>query len=106
MTTWTGYDETDASHTISAYLSQTAGPLMKTTLEQVLPNTAQTKFSVKSVRAKLSATEDAASNKKNGIANNISGIGDDIKNGASSAWSNVKDGAKKAWSGIQSLLPQ
>ncbi|ATF41445.1 PBP1A family penicillin-binding protein [Weissella paramesenteroides] len=106
VTTWTGYDETDASHTISAYLSQTAGPLMKTTLEQVLPNTAQTKFSVKSVRAKLSATEDAASNKKNGIANNISGIGDDIKNGASSAWSNVKDGAKKAWSGIQSLLPQ
>ena len=106
VTTWTGYDETDADHTISAYLSQTSGPLMKTALEQVLPNTKQTKFGVKSVRAKMSATENGASNKKNGISNNISGIGDDIKNGASSAWSNVKGGAQKAWSGIQSLLPQ
>jgi penicillin-binding protein 2A len=106
VTTWSGYDETDASHTISAYLSQTSGPLMKTTLEQVIPNTEQTKFKTKSVRSKMAATQDNESTSQNGFKDNINGIGDEIKQGASSTWNNVKDGAQKAWSGIQSLLPE
>ena len=52
-----------------AYLSQTSGPLMKTALEQVLPNTKQTKFVSKAFARRCQPLK--SSNKKNGISNNI-----------------------------------
>ena len=104
VTTWTGYDSNANGESIPAYLSATAGPLMKTTLEQVIPNTEQTQFDVKSVRQKISAADDGASNSSDGVSNTINGIGDEVKQGAEKAWNNVKDGAKAAWSGIRNIL--
>lgn len=109
VTTWTGYDSSANGETIPVSLGQTAGPLMKTTLEQVIPNTDQTAFGVKSVRQKMSTVtgENGKSNgssSSDGFSNAIDGIQSDIKDGASQAWSNVKDGAQAAWSGIQSLF--
>ena len=82
---------------------------MKTTLEQVIPNTDQTAFGVKSVRQKTSTVtgengKTSGSSSSDGFSNAIDGIQSDIKDGASQAWSNVKDGAQAAWSGIQSLF--
>lgn len=104
VTTWTGYDSNANGESIPAYLSATAGPLMKTTLEQVIPNTEQTQFDVKSVRQKISAADDGASNSSDGVSNTINSIGDEVKQGAEKAWNNVKDGAKAAWSGIRNIL--
>ncbi|MDU2153026.1 MAG: penicillin-binding transpeptidase domain-containing protein, partial [Weissella confusa] len=109
VTTWTGYDSSANGETIPVSLGQTAGPLMKTTLEQVIPNTDQTAFGVKSVRQKMSTVTGESgktngSSSSNGFSNALDGIQSDIKDGASQAWSNVKDGAQAAWSGIQSLF--
>ena len=103
VTTWMGYDKTDASHTLPIYLSQTAGPLMKQTLEQVLPNTPNTPFNVKSVREQMAekqaAKERQAAQSQN--ANDVSdGITDKIRKGTQDTIDSFNRGAKKAWSDL------
>ncbi|SUP59432.1 Uncharacterised protein [Weissella viridescens] len=98
-----GYDKTDASHTLPIYLSQTAGPLMKQTLEQVLPNTPNTPFNVKSVREQMAekqaAKERQAAQSQN--ANDVSdGITDKIRKGTQDTIDSFNRGAKKAWSDL------
>lgn len=103
VTTWMGYDKTDASHTLPIYLSQTAGPLMKQTLEQVLPNTPNTPFNVKSVREQMAEKQAAKERQaaQNQNANDVSdGITDKIRKGTQDTIDSFNRGAKKAWSDL------
>jgi len=109
VTTWNGFDNDGQVQSIPALLSQTAGPLMKTTLEQVIPNTAQTQFTVQSVRQKIAATEQKNQRSQSHIKDQFNNfINDNVTGGVQKAWQNVTDGAKSAaqsaWSGLRNVL--
>ncbi|MCM0583504.1 PBP1A family penicillin-binding protein [Weissella diestrammenae] len=102
--TWTGYD--NASQSISPYLSATAGPLMKKSLEQIIPNTAQTDFDVTSVRTKQKEQTSESNSTKDGVSGNIKDIMGNISKGAKEAGDTLKKGAQTIWNGIQGILGQ
>ncbi|MDR3190277.1 MAG: PBP1A family penicillin-binding protein [Lactobacillaceae bacterium] len=102
--TWTGYDKSDADHTIPVALGSTAGPLVKTSLEQIIPNTAETSFNVKSVEQIKAAADSGASAGSDGVTQNASDIANQIKKGASQAEDVIKKGASKVWSGLKDIL--
>jgi len=101
--TWTGNDN---SQPIPALLGSTAGPLMKKSLEQIIPNTAQTKFNVTSVRSQESSQTSESSDTKDGISGNIDDIVGDISNGAKKAGDTLKKGAQTIWNGIKGIIGQ
>ena len=109
VTTWNGYDNNGQVQSIPAYLAATAGPLMKTTLEQVIPNTEQTQFTVQSVRQKMAAEAQKNQDSRTHIKDKFNDfIDDNVTGGVKKAWHDVTDGAKSAaqsaWSGLRNIL--
>lgn len=101
VTTWVGYDQSDEDHTLPIYLSQTAGPLMKQTLEQVIPNTNQTAFGVESVRdeeagKQKQSSEDSASD------SNSSGsdLTERFRQGTQKTLDDFNRGIQRIWSDV------
>lgn len=103
VTTWVGNDQTNAENTIPISLRETGAPLMKATLEQVIPNTPQTAFKVQSIREKLGA-QTAQDSSSKGVDRSVNQIGDQLKRGANQVVEDAKRGAQKAWSALQGLL--
>ncbi|MBM7617140.1 penicillin-binding protein 2A [Weissella uvarum] len=101
VTTWVGYDKTDAEHTLPIYLAQTAGPLMKQTLEQVLPNTKHTAFGVESVRDKLSDKQTSEqSSEDDSDSGNTDSLKKQLQEGAQKTLQGFNRGVHKVWSDI------
>lgn len=103
--TWTGYDDNEV---IPAYLSETAAPLVKTSLEQIIPNTAQTAFSVQSIETQQASSSSTSATAQSGIASNASSIASQIESnfsdGLTKAGDAVTNGASKVWSGLKSIF--
>lgn len=99
--TWTGNDN---GSVIPSSLAQTAAPLMKRSLEQIIPNTAQTQFKVKSIRTQI-ANNSLNFNDTNGqISDSINGITDGITSGLKETGSTIKKGAETVWNGLRNKL--
>jgi len=101
VVTWNGFDKTNSDQNLPIYLSATAGPLMKTTLEQVIPNTNQTPFTVQGVHQKVSQ---AQKQEKDGVSKSVNDIGTQIQEGADGLIRDIETGARKAWDGIRGLF--
>lgn len=97
VVTWNGFDKTNGEQNLPIYLSQTAGPLMKTTLEQVIPNTNQTPFTVQGVHEKVDAVE---KQKQDGVSKSVNDIGSSLKENANSVINGIESGARKAWNKV------
>lgn len=102
--TWGGLDSTSETDYISPYLSKTVGPLIKTELEDIIPNTDQTKFGVSSVETTLAnqaaSASSSASSTSDSVSNATSNITKSIKSGLESAWNDISKGANNLVQGI------
>lgn len=103
VVTWNGFDKTNGDQNLPIMLSATAGPLMKATLEQVIPNTNQTPFTVQGVHEKISQAEEQEQ-KQNGLSKSVNDIGTQIQDGADSVMRSVESGARKVWDGVKGLF--
>ncbi|QIL50474.1 PBP1A family penicillin-binding protein [Weissella coleopterorum] len=99
--TWTGNDD---GSVIPSSLSQTTGPLMKRSLEQVIPNTAQTAFKVKSIRTQIANNSLNFDDTNSQISDNINGITDNIASGLKDTGETIKKGAETVWNGLRNNL--
>lgn len=95
--TWTGNDNGEI---IPASLASTAAPLMKTSLEQIIPNTDQTAFTVKSIRERNSAESWNSSSTNSSISDNINGVAGGLR----SAGQTIVKGAQAVWSGVRGAI--
>lgn len=95
--TWTGNDNGEI---IPASLASTAAPLMKTSLEQIIPNTDQTAFKVKSIRERNSAESWNSSSTNSSISDNINGVAGGLR----SAGQTIVKGAQAVWSGVRGAI--
>lgn len=94
LATWEGFDSTNSSHHLENLSGTGVGPLFKTEMEEILPNTKQTPFNTKdaSTLAKASQSDNSFwDNVQDGAAS----VGDQIKQGAD----NAADTVKKWWDG-------
>lgn len=101
VVTWNGFDKTNGENNLPIYLSATAGPLMKTTLEQVIPNTNQTPFSVQGVHEKIQKVE---VQKQDGVSKSVNDISSQFKEGANSVVKGLEDGARKVWNKVSDFF--
>jgi penicillin-binding protein 2A len=101
VVTWNGFDKTNGEQNLPIMLSATAGPLMKATLEQVIPNTNQTPFTVQGIHEKISQAEEQ---EQNGLNKSVNDIGTQIQDGADSVMRSVESGARKVWDGVKGLF--
>lgn len=101
VVTWNGFDKTNGEQNLPILLSETAGPLMKTTLEQVIPNTNQTPFGVQGVHEKVDQVE---TQKQDGVSQSVNDIGSSLKDGADSVIRGIESGARKAWDAVAGLF--
>ncbi|MFL1695886.1 transglycosylase domain-containing protein [Weissella kandleri] len=95
--TWTGNDNGEI---IPSSLASTAAPLMKTSLEQIIPNTNQTAFTVKSIRERNSAESWNSSSTNSSISDNINGVAGGLR----SAGQTIVKGAQAVWNGVRGAI--
>lgn len=91
--TWMGLDDNSKNNSLPLGLTATMGPLVKTSLEQILPNTPGTNFSVTNPNQPVK-------NKQSGNSMDWSNIVSDFSNGVDKA----VDGANKTWHTIKGLF--
>lgn len=89
--TWMGLDSKSENNSLPLGLTATMGPLVKTSLEQILPNTPGTDFTV---------TNPNESVKTSNKPFDWSNIGSDFSNGVNS----VVKGANKTWQTVKGLF--
>lgn len=91
ITGWMGFDETSENHYLNNYASQGIGMILKDQMEQIIPYTSQTDFSVEHI-----APEEERSD--GSMANPLDQLGD--------AWDNVRRGASEVFEGANRLWDQ
>lgn len=101
VVTWNGFDKTNGDQNLPILLAETAGPLMKTTLEQVIPNTNQTPFKVAGVHENITRVE---SEKQDGVTESAKDIGTQFKEGAKNLAQGIESGARKVWGKVSGLF--
>ncbi|MFD0896139.1 PBP1A family penicillin-binding protein [Loigolactobacillus binensis] len=93
VATWIGFDSTDSSHFLQGISEEGVAKVWKSEMENILPNTAQTKFSTKDAKTRASAEQ----------TTNSSDVWDQVKNGAAKAKSNLDSATTKAKSWFDSV---
>ncbi|MEX0380829.1 PBP1A family penicillin-binding protein [Leuconostoc sp. MS02] len=89
--TWMGLDDKSENNSLPLGLTATMGPLVKTSLEEILPNTPGTNFNVTNPNSNSANTDKGF---------NWSNIGSDFSKGVD----NAVDGANKAWQTVKGLF--
>ena len=89
--TWMGLDDKSNNNSLPLGLTATMGPLVKTSLEEILPNTPGTNFTVTNPNSNTDSTD-------NGFK--WSDIGSDFSKGID----NAVEGANKTWQTIKGLF--
>lgn len=98
VASWMGYDNSKKGQYLPIYLQNTLGPLAKAYMEQILPNTENTNFTVENPNA---TSDDASSSAS---SSSSSDVWQQIQSGTQQAVEDAHDAASKAWSKVKSIL--